>query len=306
MNRVILFTSSPLALSVIITLVKMEVLGAVVVSPSFEDGVEKIIQTLQKNNIPVLYQPEKETNKFLKELRSLNGDLGLVFIYNKILQKDLYSLFVMGCFNIHPSPLPKYRGFHPLLWQILKEEKKSALTIHKITDEIDGGDIALSFEFDILESDTLGTLTEKISQIAPFLLESFFKKLKENSLEFSKQIHPTYNPKPSLKELTINWENDSSKTIHQKAKACNPHLNGVFTLIKNSHIGILVANPIENISKKHKAGEIFSIEKNRIIVATKDGFISLNLIYIEGMVVDGGKYAEVLELQEGDTFENFE
>ena len=81
-------------------------------------------------NIPI-FQPEKIKNnpKFIDEIKALNADIATVVVYGKILPKEFLDLFELGCINVHPSLLPKYRGAAPIQWAIINGDEKTGVCI---------------------------------------------------------------------------------------------------------------------------------------------------------------------------------
>ena len=105
--------------------------------------------------------------------------------------------------NIHPSPLPYGRGAWPMPVQILRGEKTGGVTVHRMEEEFDRGDILLQQLFSIGENENLETMTETIREILPGMM----KNLAENFFQLYKNAVPQGEgsdyPCPREKDWTI-------------------------------------------------------------------------------------------------------
>ena len=86
----------------------------------------------------------------------------------------------MGAYNIHPTLLPKYSGLNP--WEdIFKNNKKiSGVTIHRITEKVDMGEIICQQEFVIETTDNILTARYKADRIAAVMINGFIHKFESN------------------------------------------------------------------------------------------------------------------------------
>ena len=101
----------------------------------------------ESRNIPVL-TPEKLRNKeFAEVLRSYQCDLFIVAAYGKIIPKEILEMPTYGVLNVHPSLLPKFRGPSPIESAILSKVDHTGVTIMKLDEELDHGDIVAQEEY---------------------------------------------------------------------------------------------------------------------------------------------------------------
>lgn len=128
---------------------------------------------------PVFVQPiKKELEKHFTLVDDLkNADLGVVAAYGHILTKEELNSPKFGCINVHPSLLPKYRGPSPIQTALLNGDKISGITIIKMDEEIDHGDIIYTEEISLSDSDTFDLLSKKMflksAEILPKIIEDF-------------------------------------------------------------------------------------------------------------------------------------
>lgn len=103
-----------------------------------------IHQFANEKNLKIFTPKTLKTPETQEEFRSFNADLAVVVSYGLILPKAILNATKYGCFNIHPSKLPLYRGSAPLQRSIMNLENESAVCIIKMDEGIDSGDIVLS------------------------------------------------------------------------------------------------------------------------------------------------------------------
>ncbi len=89
---------------------------------------------------------------------------------------------VPNCINVHPAILPQYKGYHPVPYVLINEEKEHGITAHMITPDLDGGDIILCRRFPIDCFSTLNYLQEKVNEIFPDFLQELVNILHGNEI----------------------------------------------------------------------------------------------------------------------------
>lgn len=169
-------------------------------------------------------QPEiLKDEALIEKVKSTGAVIGVVVSYGKIIPKALFTLPEFRTVNVHYSILPLYRGAAPVQRAIEKGEKRTGITIFELKRKMDAGDIWAVKEFDILDSDTTGTLWERLSREgAPFLVETIDNIL---SAKISKtpQDHEkaTYAPAVEKQESTVDWQLTAGE-IFNKLRAFTP------------------------------------------------------------------------------------
>jgi methionyl-tRNA formyltransferase len=126
------------------------------------------IEFAKKHSIPH-QQPSKLTGnqEVINLLRSLDLDFIVVVAYGKILKSEILEIPKLGCINVHPSRLPKYRGPSPIQYSLLNGDKDTAITIMLMNEGMDSGDILNQYEIPILPEDNYQSLETKILETGP-------------------------------------------------------------------------------------------------------------------------------------------
>lgn len=177
-----------------------------------------------------VYQPEKvrKNEEFIAKIKQINPDAICVVAYGKILPQEILDIPKLGCINVHPSLLPKYRGAAPIQWSVLNGEKTTGVTIMYMDAGMDTGDIIEVEETKIGPEETTGELWERLSKIGANLLVDAMKKI-ENGTATRKKQGEDYTIAPMLeKEMAnINWEEKTAKEIHNLVRGLNPFMGAV-------------------------------------------------------------------------------
>jgi len=171
-----------------------------------------------------LLQPETFDVTFITEIKALNPDLGLCVAYGPpYFTRGLIDIPVFKIVNIHPSPLPKYRGATPGPWQIINGENNSAVTFFQIDALPDHGPIITQIPFDISPTETSVSFYQKAFTLAAENLESSLRSYIKNPISLSPQDHSqkTYFPKLTKESAKINWSWNTDK-IDRFVRALNP------------------------------------------------------------------------------------
>lgn len=196
-----------------------------------------------------IYQPEKlrENEDIVKELKNLNPDLICVVAYGKIIPKEILDIPKLGCINVHPSLLPKYRGSAPIQWAILNGDKETGVTTMYLDEGMDSGDIILQEKVKIEENETSGELWDRLSKIGAKLLVETLEQIKENKNPRIAQAKEFILAPMIEKEMAkIDWENKSALEIKNLVRGLNP-IMGAYSTLNNKKIKFW---KVEKISKK--------------------------------------------------------
>mgnify|MGYP000978992412 FL=1 len=200
----------------------------------YRDWALKIYTNLKKRkkNIFLHY-----TKSYLeKKIFKVNPDIILFYGWSWIIKKKIFKNY--DCFMLHPSPLPKYRGGSPIQNQIIRDEKNSAVTIFKINEIIDGGDIYFQKKISLT-----GSLNEIFERIIKEGTKGTLKILNKKKIETKKQNHniATYfkRRKPQQSEITVKEIKEKpAKYIANKIRMLDDPYPNAFIKLKNKKLFI--------------------------------------------------------------------
>lgn len=158
-------------------------------------------------NIPVLEPEDLREPAFLNSLRELKPEVIVVAAYGKILHRDLLELPKYGCLNIHASLLPRYRGAAPIQRALMDDMDKTGVTIMRMAEGMDTGDILDQAEVAIEPVDDGASLTAKLAEAGARLIIETLNEIESGSLKPVKQDEAlaTYAPPIAKAESDILW-----------------------------------------------------------------------------------------------------
>lgn len=133
--------------------------------------------------------------KSVSRLKELKPDLIITIFFNQILKKNILSVPEYGSLNIHPSYLPKYRGFSPCFWVLVNNESKTGVSLHRLIRGLDKGMLLLRQKIFIDSEDTFFTLYRKCALRATDDIDTVFKSVTDISHgELQDESRATYFP----------------------------------------------------------------------------------------------------------------
>ena len=171
-----------------------------------------------------VHQPASfKTPDALELLRAAQVDVLVVVAYGLILPVAALELPKWGCFNIHASLLPRWRGAAPIQRALLAGDPVSGVTIMRMEAGLDTGPMLLSRSVPIDARDSARSLQDKLASLGALLIEESLQALREGALAETPQPleGATYAPKIGKAEAPIQWERHAEE-IARQVRAFNP------------------------------------------------------------------------------------
>jgi methionyl-tRNA formyltransferase len=237
----------------------------------------------EAHHVPV-FQPQKlRAPEVLARLQEWNPDLIVVVAYGKMLPNAILDFPPRGCINVHASLLPKYRGAAPIQWAIAHGESETGVTIMRISEQMDAGDILLQRALPIGKSDTGGSLHDKLAQLGAAALREAMALLKQDRLTARPQneAEGTYAPIIKKEDGRIDWTQDE-RGIEQRIRAFNPWPSA-YTTLQGKLLKIFKAE-IESPAAQANVlpGTVTEVSSVHLVVATGGGQLSVQEVQLEG------------------------
>ena len=237
-----------------------------------------------ENELEVI-QPENFSNEQnLKKLTSLKPDLIVVAAYGQLLSKQVLELPKFGCLNIHASLLPRWRGAAPIERSIQSGDSETGISIMKMNEGLDTGDVLLTKKNLISNFETSGSLSASLSITGAELIVEAIDRLPELDAKIQEHSKATYAKKILKAEAQIDW-NQSAKNINQLIRAFNPRpiaqSNAEAIEFKEKVIKIIEAEVILD-ETSGPPGSVIKQDKKVCQIATGDGILSLKRVQLSG------------------------
>lgn len=251
----------------------------------------------EKNNLTVCQPASLKDKEAQAQLKNFDADVMVVAAYGLILPQAVLDIPRLGCINIHPSLLPRWRGAAPIQRTIFAGDKMTGVCIMQMDAGLDTGPVLLQHQYALAVDETSVTLHDKLAQIGGNSLIEALDLLEAGKIEPVQQDgqQVTYAEKIKKEEALIDW-NKPAHEIDRMIRAFNPwpmaytHLHH-----ERLRIGLAVIHQEDKdvIARKHRdkiqPGMIFSISKEGIQVVTGDD----RLISLLAMQLPGGKMLAV-------------
>ncbi len=231
MYRIIFFGSSPYSVTILQSLLKVPDFRVITVVSKTDKPIGRqqqvqpnpVSQFARQHHLPLL-QPLDFNNKFITQYQKLKPDLGLIVAYGPpYFTLEMINIPQYKVVNIHPSPLPKYRGATPGPWQVINGETESAVTFFQIDEKPDHGPIIAQIPFPILPTETTRSFYQKAFDLAASNLENTLKSYIKNPNKLIPQDHHqrSYFPKFTKDTAKIDWSWQPQK-IERFVRAMQP------------------------------------------------------------------------------------
>lgn len=206
-------------------------------------------------------------------------DAVVVLAFAQFLGKRILALPRLGCFNIHTSLLPKYRGAAPIQYALWNGDSVTGVTIQKMVTKMDAGDIVHEHTVTIAPDENGGQLTTRLKFQAALACNDFINNLVANKITYRPQDESRVSFAPTLKKLDgyLDFATSSTEQIKNRIRAMDPW-PGTFCFLVNKRLKVL---RVEIVKDKVAAGKVTG-DDGRLLVGCTDGTLRLSYVQLEG------------------------
>ena len=240
-----------------------------------------VSQVAQAHGILVLQPKKIKDGVFLEDLADLRPDMMVVAAYGRILPRDILSLPPLGCYNVHASMLPTYRGPAPVRWAIINGEETTGITIFRMDEGMDTGDLLVADSLAIGSNETAGMLTERLARLAVRIITPALRDIVEATARFVPQEHDKATVVPILKkgDGRIDWSL-SAESIRNRIRGLDPW-PGAFTFWRGKRLRLWEAEA-KDAGSAGKPGDVLSVDDEGVTVRAGGGTLRLKSVQLEG------------------------
>jgi len=174
-------------------------------------------------DIPVLTPKSLKTPEALEEFCAHEADAAVVVAYGMILPQAILDAPKLGCFNLHASLLPRWRGAAPINRAIMAGDAESGVMVMKMDVGLDTGDVAMGERLPITDAMTASDLHDRLARLGADLMVRAMAALERGALQLRKQGEQgvTYAAKIEKAEARIDW-NKSARDVLRHIHGLSP------------------------------------------------------------------------------------
>jgi methionyl-tRNA formyltransferase len=263
-----------------------EVVGVITSTDKYGGrGNKQLIESAVKkyavaNGLKILQPPNLKNPDFLEELRALKADLQIVVAF-RMLPVAVWNMPPLGTMNLHGSLLPKYRGAAPLNWAVINGDTETGATTFFLKHEIDTGDLLMTTKIDIGGEENVGDIHDRLMLQGAELVLKSVQAIESGNYQPIPQDESLVSSAPKIFSETceINF-NQSTQKVHDFIRGLSPYPTA-WTMLNDLKLKIYKAE--QNIEiHDFPIGKFISDNKNHLKIATKDGFINLLELQLQG------------------------
>ena len=210
-------------------------------------------------------------------MRAHHADAAVVVAYGLILPKAILDLFPLGCFNLHASLLPRWRGAAPIQRAIMAGDRETGVAVMKMEEGLDTGPVTMAQRVAIAPDATAGDLHDELAQLGAGLMVRALVDLEKGELHLEPQasVGVTYANKIEKAETRIDWTKPWS-TVHDHCRGLSPFPGAWFEDASAGRIKVLRS------TKGSGSGEPGRVLDDDLTIACGEGAIRLLELQREG------------------------
>jgi len=244
------------------------------------------VATLAKKHKILVVQPERISDSS-DEIKRLSPDLIILAAYGQIIPENILVAPKYGSINVHPSLLPLWRGSSPIQHAILNGDKKTGVTIMKMTTKLDAGPILFQKEIEMTGEEYFQELHDKLAKLGAELLNEAILKIFSGKISVRPQddSKATYAKILKKEDGKIDWRKPA-EVLERRIRALYPW-PGSYAIFndgtKSIKIKILKARTLKSPDKKkYPFGKVLIVPQNEIGVQCGKDFLTIERLQMEG------------------------
>ncbi|AMA55481.1 methionyl-tRNA formyltransferase [Bradyrhizobium sp. CCGE-LA001] len=230
----------------------------------------------RKLGVPVLTPKTLKTPEALDEFRAFDADAAVVVAYGMILPQAILDAPRLGCYNLHASLLPRWRGAAPINRAIMAGDAESGVMVMKMDVGLDTGDVAMAERLAITDTMTAADLHDRLSRLGADLMVRAMAALDRGGLQLKKQSEEgvTYAAKIDKAEARIDWSKPA-RAVLRHIHGLSP-FPGAWAELDNARVKILRCEPAKG------AGAPGEVLDDHLTIACGEGAIRIIELQREG------------------------
>jgi methionyl-tRNA formyltransferase len=234
----------------------------------------------ESKGLPVLTPPSVKAAEEQERFKAFGAEAAVVVAYGLILPTPILEAPRFGCFNIHASLLPRWRGAAPIQRALLAGDAQTGVAIMRIEESLDSGAICLAERTLIGPDETAGELHNRLAELGAVLVVKALSNLAKGRLACWPQHEDgaTYAAKIVASETRIDWSRPAAE-VHNQIRGLSPHPGAWFEIELNGKRERVRALRSTLAAGKGKPGTLLD---KQVTVACGEGAVRLTQIQRAG------------------------
>jgi methionyl-tRNA formyltransferase len=182
-----------------------------------------IAREAERLKLPILTPKTLKDDDAAQAMRAHGADAAVVVAYGLILPKAILDAFPLGCFNLHASLLPRWRGAAPIHRAVMAGDKETGVMVMKMEEGLDTGPVAMAERVAIAPDVTTGELHDRLARLGADLMLRAIGALDRGGLQLTPQAASgtTYASKIDKNETRIAWSKPWNE-VHDHCRGLSP------------------------------------------------------------------------------------
>ncbi|MBW8882130.1 MAG: methionyl-tRNA formyltransferase [Asticcacaulis sp.] len=252
--------------------------------------------------LPVRTPTSMKAPEAIAEFQALDIDACIVVAYGQILKREVLEHPPLGCFNLHASLLPRWRGAAPIQRAIMAGDAFTGVEVMRMSEGLDEGPIILSGRVEITAEDTAQTLHDKLAALGASLLPVALAAIARGGAQEQAQVgEATYARKITPAEARIDWDRPARELdFHIRGLSPFP---GAWTTLQTDKGEVRVKVLMSRLTDEQSGEVPGTLLLGGLKVATGDGVVQLLRLQREGkQVQEAQDFLNGIGLKPGDQF----
>ena len=282
-----------------------EIVGVITHADQEHESVwfRSVAELAARQRLPVFAPDDVNHPLWLDKIRELRPDVLFSFYYRKLLSAELLAIPTVGCFNLHGSLLPAYRGRAPANWAIVNGATETGVTLHHMTLRPDAGDIVGQHRVAIAPNDDARTLNLKLAAAARPLLDECLPLIRAGTAPRVPQDESaaSYFGRRSAADGAIDWQRPAVEIANLVRAVARPY-PGAFTHARSTQVLIWEAEALPQAVLGARPGTVLRVDPFEVVCG--QGVLRIHFGQQQGGVYcAGGQLASDLSLVAGTRLE---
>ncbi len=264
-------------------------------------------QLALEERIPV-FQPERARgDDVMARLREFNPDISVVVAYGQILKPEVLNLPPLGAINVHASLLPELRGAAPINWAIIRGHTESGITVIRMNERMDAGDVILQIAEPILDDERAADLWTRLSEIGAAALVEALALIDAGLHEEKPQddSKATLAPRIEREDARIDWKRSATE-VDRLIRGLDA-VPGAWSQLGDQDVKLFRPRVAEDHSPKSEPGTVVDVhehdEADGFLVACGSGALWIREVKAPGKRrMTSGDWVRGRAIQVGDRF----